>query len=101
MFILRGLAASLLWLVAGLLGLLGVVLSVTVVLLPLGVPLLLLAKKVFGYSMALLVPRKARHPVSEGRKAAKAGGRKAVGKGKEPVGALKKTGSKALRWLTS
>jgi membrane associated rhomboid family serine protease len=79
MFVLRGLAASLLWLVAGLLGLLGVVLSVTIILLPLGVPLLILSKKVFGYSMALLVPRKARHP----------------------VGRMKRSGSKAFRWLTS
>jgi hypothetical protein len=85
MRMLRGLAAALLWLVAGLLGLLGVILSVTIVLLPLGVPLLFLARRVFGYSMTLLLPRTVRHPV------------------REPARRLKKSGtkSKVFRWLTS
>ena len=83
MLIVRGLAASLLWLVAALLGLLGVILSVTIILLPLGIPLLFLAKRVFGYSMSLLLPGKVRHPV------------------RKPVGRVKRSGSKAFRWLTS
>ena len=71
MWLLRGLAASLLWIVAGLLGLLGAVLSITVILLPVGIPLLMLAKKVFGYSMVVMVPGKVRHPARHTQDAAK------------------------------
>jgi hypothetical protein len=73
MWLLRGLAASLLWILAGVLGLVGVVLCVTVILLPLGVPVLMMAKKVFAYSMVVLVPGKVRHPVANAEKSAKSG----------------------------
>jgi hypothetical protein len=65
---LRWLGAGLLWIVAGVVGLLGVVLSVTIILLPLGLPLIWLSKKLFAYAAALLVPRSVRHPVSEAGK---------------------------------
>jgi hypothetical protein len=71
MLLLRGLGASLLWIVAGLLGLLGVLLSATLILLPVGIPLLMLAKKVFGYSMVVLMPNRVRHPVQHAEKTAK------------------------------
>jgi hypothetical protein len=64
MWLLRGLGASLLWIVAGLVGLVGIILSATLILLPVGIPLLMLAKRIFGYSMVLLVPGKVRHPVA-------------------------------------
>lgn len=64
MRILRALGGSLLWIVAALLGLVGVLLSVTIILLPLGIPVLWLARKVFRAAMALMVPKKVRHPVS-------------------------------------
>jgi|tagenome__1003787_1003787.scaffolds.fasta_scaffold19621397_2 hypothetical protein len=64
MWLLRGLGASLLWIVAGLVGLVGIVLSATLILLPVGIPLVMLARKIFGYSMVLLVPGKVRHPVA-------------------------------------
>jgi hypothetical protein len=64
MWLLRGLGASLLWIVAGVVGLLGIILSATLILLPVGIPLVMLAKKIFGYSMVLLVPGKVRHPVA-------------------------------------
>src|SRR3954465_10577848 len=73
MFLLRGLAASLLWILAGVLGLLGVLLSATLILLPLGIPLLMLAKRVFGYSMVVLMPGKVRHPVRHAEKSSKKG----------------------------
>jgi hypothetical protein len=63
--VLRGLLGSLLWILAALLGLLGVLLSITIILLPVGVPLLLLARRLFRYSMTLFLPRKVRHPVQE------------------------------------
>jgi len=65
MRVLRALAASVLWVLAGVLALLGVVLSITIILLPLGIPLLLLARKLFRYSMTLLLPRAVRHPGQE------------------------------------
>jgi hypothetical protein len=67
---LRVLLGSLLWLVAGVVGLLGVVLCVTVILLPVGIPLLMLARRLFRMAMALILPRAAVHPVQElGKKA--------------------------------
>jgi hypothetical protein len=68
MRLLRMLGGSLLWIVAGLLGLLGVLMTVTLVLAPLGIPLLMLAKKVFKYSMTMFLPRKVRHPLQEAGK---------------------------------
>ena len=65
MRLLRGIGGSLLWILAGLLGLVGVLLSVTIILLPLGIPVLLISRKLFKYSMVLFVPRKVRHPVQE------------------------------------
>jgi hypothetical protein len=65
---LRGLGGVLLWLVASLVGLLGAVLCVTIILLPLGIPVLLIARRMFGTSMKLLLPRELAHPVDEASK---------------------------------
>ena len=68
MRVLRALGGSLLLIVTGVVGLLGVLLSVTVILLPVGIPLLMLARKLFGFSMTLFLPRAVRHPAQELRK---------------------------------
>jgi hypothetical protein len=60
---LRWLGASLLWIVGGLLGLVGAILCVTIILAPLGIPILFLARRVFRVAGALVVPRKVRHPI--------------------------------------
>ncbi len=74
MRIVRWLGAGLLWVVAGVLGLLGVVLSATLVLLPLGIPLLMLARKTAGVAVAMALPKAVRDPVGAlGNKAAEAG----------------------------
>jgi hypothetical protein len=66
---LRALVGSLLWILAGVVGLVGALLCVTVILLPVGIPLLLLARRLFRYSMVFFLPRTVRHPVQElGRK---------------------------------
>ncbi|MBO9520825.1 MAG: hypothetical protein J7518_04730 [Nocardioidaceae bacterium] len=62
------LLGSLLWIVAGLVLLLGAVLSITIVLLPVGIPLFLLGQWLMRMAMALLVPRAVRHPLEAGRK---------------------------------
>jgi hypothetical protein len=67
---LRALLGSLLWVLAGVVGLVGALLCVTLILLPLGIPLLFLARKLFRYSMALFLPRSVRHPAQELRKKA-------------------------------
>ena len=71
MRILRGLLGALLWIVASVLGLVAVLLCVTVILLPVGFPLLMVARRLFGQAIGLMLPRKVAHPVKEGRKAAR------------------------------
>ncbi len=78
MWILRALAGSLLWLLAGILGLVGVICCATIILLPVGIPVLGLARKLFGYSLVMFLPRKVRHPAQELGKAARNKGSDAV-----------------------
>lgn len=90
MRILRGVVGSVLWILAAVLGLVGVLLSVTVILLPLGIPLLMLARKLFRYSMVFFVPRKVRHPAQELGKSAR-------GQAADAVGSTRKVARKASR----
>jgi hypothetical protein len=79
MWILRVLAGSLLWILAGVLGLVGVLLCVTLILIPLGIPVLMLARKVFALATTMFMPRKVRHPIDELGKSAKRGAKGAKG----------------------
>jgi len=63
--ILRGLLGALLWILAGLLGLVSLLLCVTLILLPLGIPLLRLSRSLFGRAIRLMMPRGLAHPVKE------------------------------------
>jgi hypothetical protein len=54
MRLLRGLLGVLLWILAGLLGLVGVVLCVTIILLPLGIPVMKLAGRLFSLAGDLM-----------------------------------------------
>lgn len=65
MKILRWLGAGLVAVVAGVLALVGVILCVTLVLAPLGIPILMLARRVFSLAGRMVVPRALRHPVEE------------------------------------
>ena len=72
---LRWAAASLVGLVGGVLGLVGVLLCATLILLPLGIPVLFLARRLFRTAGQLVVPRSVRHPVEEaGRRSSRAAG---------------------------
>jgi hypothetical protein len=73
MRVLRAAGGCLLLILTGVVGLLGAVLSVTIILLPIGLPLLWSAKKLFGFSMALFLPRAVRHPAQELGKKARGG----------------------------
>lgn len=79
MRVLRALLGALLWILAGVVGLLGILLSVTVILLPLGIPLLMLARRLFTRSVALVLPRKVSHPVEESGRSMRRKGRKGRG----------------------
>jgi len=64
----RGLLGALLWIVASVVGLLAVVLCATIILLPVGIPLLMVARKLFARSMRLFLPPGLAHPVGAARK---------------------------------
>ena len=68
MRLLRGLAGVLLWILAGVLGLVSLLLCVTIILLPLGIPLFRLSKALFGKSVRLMLPPAVAHPVKETKK---------------------------------
>jgi len=55
---------------------------VTLILLPLGIPVLMLARKLFRYAMTMMLPRKVRHPVDELGKSARRGAKKTAKKTK-------------------
>jgi hypothetical protein len=86
------LAGVLLWIVAAVVGLVGVVLSVTLILLPIGIPLLLLARKLFAQATLLLLPRKVAHPLQELGKTSRRKGNAAKDAGADVV---KKAGKAA------
>ena len=65
MRLLRGLLAALLWILAGVLALVGLLLCVTLILLPLGVPVLAYARRVWAWAVRLMLPRMFTHPVQE------------------------------------
>ena len=75
MSLLRGLAGALLWIVSALLGLVAAILCVTIILLPVGLPLLGYAGRLFALSMKLMLPRAVSHPVDPADKARKQGRR--------------------------
>ncbi|KUI27269.1 hypothetical protein AU196_01705 [Mycobacterium sp. IS-1742] len=65
MRVLRGLLGALLWILAGVIGLVGFVLCLTAILLPIGVPLLGLARRLLTHAVQLMMPRGVAHPVKE------------------------------------
>jgi hypothetical protein len=71
MKVFRMLGGSLLWILAGVTGLLGGLLTVTLLLAPLGIPLLFVARKLFRYSMRFFVPHELRHPAQAAGKSAR------------------------------
>lgn len=61
----RGLLGALLWILGGVIGLVGVVLCLTAILLPLGVPLRALSRRLLTRGAQLMLPRPLAHPVKE------------------------------------
>jgi hypothetical protein len=105
---LRWLGASLLGLVGGLLALVGAILCVTIILAPLGIPILFLARRLFRTAGQLVVPRKVRHPIealtdatsdnaSDLGKSARKRGKAAREQGEAATGAAAKRTKKAKK----
>jgi hypothetical protein len=90
--VLRALAGVLLWIVAALVGLIGALLSVTLILLPVGIPLLLLARKMFTSAVQLMMPPKLAHPVKELGKASRKKGRAAKDAGADVSKKVRRAG---------
>lgn len=67
----RVLLGTVFWILAVLVGLVAAILCVTIILLPIGIPLLLLSRRLFGASTRQFLPRKVRHPIQEADKAAR------------------------------
>jgi hypothetical protein len=66
--LIRGLAGALLWILSAVLALVALILCITVILLPLGLPLLGYARRLFTLSLKLIVPRAVSHPVKSTKK---------------------------------
>ena len=105
---LRWLGASLLALLGSVLGLVGALLCVTLILAPLGIPILFLARRLFKAAAQLVVPRSVRHPaqtlgdtaqdvVKGRRKSGKKVSEKAGKSGKELSKKARKSGKKVSK----
>jgi hypothetical protein len=95
--LLRLSAAGLLWVLACLLGLVGSLLCVTVILIPVGVLLISLARRLFRLSGRLALPRAVRHPISELGDTGTRAGRKAGRRAANAVGDVKLSGKSLKR----
>jgi uncharacterized membrane protein len=91
MFLLRGIAGALLWIVSLLLTLVALLLCVTVILIPIGIPLLGYARRMFALSIKLLLPRAVAHPVKTTGQALDKRGRRAHKQTKQDAAATKRS----------
>jgi hypothetical protein len=87
--LLRGHSGALLWIVSLLLMLVGAILCVTVILLPVGVPFLAYASRLFGVAVRLMLPRAVAHPVKTTDKAMAKRGRSARKRASHDITATK------------
>ncbi len=93
-------AGGLVWIVGSLLAAVAILFCLTVILLPLGIPLFLLARRILALGARLMMPRSLRHPVQEGTASLTNSGARARKQATEltegATGALKK-GRRRLR----
>ena len=97
MRLLRGLLGALLWILAAVLGLVGVVLCVTVIVLPLGPPVVGLAGRLFTHAVKLMLPRSFAHPIDELTKTTKKKGREIRSVSSDAVADTAKKARKVVR----
>jgi hypothetical protein len=94
MRLLRGVPGAVLWVLAAVIGLVGLLLCVTVILLPLGIPLVKLANRLFCRSVQLMLPCTLVHPVDELTKAGDKPARKVSSAASDAAGDAAKEGRK-------
>jgi hypothetical protein len=70
---------------------------VTIILLPLGIPLLGLSRRLMGVAVRLMLPRAVAHPVKGTKEGLKASGDNATKKTREAGKAGRKAGKKARK----
>jgi hypothetical protein len=97
MRLLRGLLGALLWVVGAVLGLVGLVSCVTVVLLPVGIPLVGFAGRLITHAVKLMLPRSLAHPVDELTKTTKKKARRIRSTSSGAVADTTKKARKAVR----
>lgn len=97
MRILRGLGGAVLWLLAAVVGLVAVLLCVTVILLPLGIPLLGLARRMVTNGVRLMLPRAVAHPVKNLDKGGREHGKKVKGAATDAAGSTSKKAREAAK----
>ncbi len=95
MRLVRAIPGALLWILAAVVGLLGALLCVTVIGLPLGIPLLMGARRMFGSSVRLMLPSHIAHPVKEAKSSGLRKGRKATKQGGKAGQKLSEVNAKA------
>jgi zinc transporter ZupT len=95
MWFVRALGGALLWILGAVVGLVGLVLCVTILLLPLGIPVLALAGRMMGAGVRMMLPHAVAHPVDELRQA----GRDMKDQGAHTTDAVRKHSRKARRKL--
>lgn len=93
---LRGLLGALLWILGTVLGLVAIILCVTVILLPLGIPLFKLSRRLVGKAVLLMLPR----PLADPAGALKRGSKRARKKGGKQVDSTGKKVRKKAKNLT-
>ena len=82
------------WVLAAVVGLLGALLCVTLIGLPLGIPLLRWARRMFTTAVRLMLPSHLAHPVKESKSAGRRRGKQATKKGKKVTQKSSRTGKK-------
>ncbi|MGY4650259.1 hypothetical protein [Mycobacterium sp. URHB0021] len=97
MRLLRGLLGALLWVLGAVLGLVGLVLCVTVILLPLGIPVVAFAGRIFAYAVKMMLPRSIAHPIDEFTKTTKTKSRKIRSASADAVADTTKKARKVVR----
>ena len=89
-----------LWILSAVLVLVGVIACVTIILLPVGIPLLGYARRLFFFSLKLMLPRAVSHPVATAEKSAHERGRrmrKTVAVNKPDTKTMRKWSSKKTK----
>ena len=91
MRVIRGLLGALLWIIWTVLMLVAIVLCVTVILLPLGIPLFKLARRLIDKAILLMLPRPIADPAGSLKRGSKKARKKGRKKGRKATKSMEKS----------